>query len=61
MKAERTRLVRLKRLETLRGIARQTALAEAGKAEARLAELEALLFGAEAATDSVYQLVKSKL
>ncbi len=42
MKAERTRLVRLKRLETLRGIARQTALAEAGKAEARLAELEHL-------------------
>jgi hypothetical protein len=42
MKAEHARLVRLKRLEKLRAIARQTALAEAGKAEARLAQLEHL-------------------
>ena len=42
MKAERARLARLKRLEKLRAIARQTALSEAGRAEARLADLETL-------------------
>jgi len=42
MKAERARLVRLNRLERLRAIARQGALAEAGKAESRLAQLEQL-------------------
>ena len=42
MNAERVRLGRLKRLEKLRAIARQNALAEAGRAEARLAQLEAL-------------------
>jgi hypothetical protein len=42
MKAERARLTRLKRLEKLRAIARQNALAEAGKAETRLAGLETL-------------------
>jgi hypothetical protein len=39
VKAERARLARLKRLEKLRAIARQNALAEAGRAEARLAHL----------------------
>lgn len=39
MKAERERLARLKRLERIRDIARQTALAEAGKAEGTLAQL----------------------
>ncbi len=42
MKAERARLARLKRLERIRDIARQTALAEAGRAEGTLAQLEAL-------------------
>ena len=42
MKAERARLARFTRLEKLRAIARQTALAEAGRAEARLASLETL-------------------
>ena len=42
MKAERARLARLKRLEKLRAIARQDALAEAGRAEARLAQLTQL-------------------
>lgn len=42
MKAERARLVRLKRLEKLRAIARHNALAEAGRAEARLAQLQHL-------------------
>ena len=42
MKAERARLGRLKRLEKLRAIARHAALAEAGRAEARLAQLEHL-------------------
>jgi hypothetical protein len=42
MKAERARLVRLGRLERLRAITRQAALAEAGKAEQRLAQLEHL-------------------
>jgi hypothetical protein len=42
MKTERARLARLKRLEKLRAIARQTALSEAGRAEARLADLETL-------------------
>jgi hypothetical protein len=59
MKAERARLVRLKRLEKLRAIARQNALAEAGRAEARLAQLEqlgqrtaALITGYAARTDA---------
>jgi fructose-specific component phosphotransferase system IIB-like protein len=59
MKAERVRLVRLKRLEKLRAIARQNALAEAGRAEARLAQLEnlgartaALITGYAARTDA---------
>ena len=42
MKAERARLVRLKRLEKLRAISRHNALAESGRAEARLAQLEQL-------------------
>jgi len=42
MKAERARLVRLKRLEKLRAMARHNALAEAGRAEARLAQFEHL-------------------
>lgn len=42
MKAERERLARLKRLERIRDIARQTALAEAGKAEGTLAQLQGL-------------------
>jgi hypothetical protein len=42
MKAERARLARLKRLERIRGITRQTALAEAGRAEGTLAQLQAL-------------------
>ncbi|MFM2302450.1 MAG: hypothetical protein RLZZ84_2186 [Pseudomonadota bacterium] len=42
MKAERARLARLKRLERIRDIARRTALAEAGKAEGTLAQLQAL-------------------
>lgn len=42
MKAERARLARLKRLERIRDITRQTALAEAGRAEGTLAQLEAL-------------------
>jgi hypothetical protein len=42
MKAERARLGRLKRLEKLRAIARHNALAEAGRAEARLAQLRQL-------------------
>lgn len=43
MKAERARLARLKRLERIRDIARQTALAEAGKAEGTLAQLQGLV------------------
>lgn len=42
MKEERARLARLKRLERIRDIARQTALAEAGKAEGTLAQLQSL-------------------
>lgn len=42
MKAERARLARLRRLERIRDIARRTALAEAGKAEGTLAQLQAL-------------------
>ncbi|WP_068077976.1 hypothetical protein [Novosphingobium lentum] len=42
MKAERARLARLTRLEKIRAIARQTALAEAGRAEGTLAQLQAL-------------------
>jgi hypothetical protein len=59
MKAERARLGRLKRLEKLRAIARHNALAEAGRAEARLAQLEhlgartgALITGYAARTDA---------
>lgn len=43
MKAERARLARLRRLERIRDIARQTALAEAGKAESTLAQLQGLV------------------
>ncbi len=43
MKEERARLARLKRLERIRDIARQTALAEAGKAEGTLAQLQSLV------------------
>lgn len=39
MNAERTKLKRLRRLERLRDIARQTALAEAAKAEQTLAQV----------------------
>lgn len=39
MSAEKTKLKRLRRLERLRGIARQTALAEAARAEATLAQV----------------------
>ena len=42
MKAERSRLVRLQRLERVRAIARQTAASEAAQAEGALAQLEAL-------------------
>ena len=42
MRAEAARLVRLKRLEHLRALARASALAEAGRAEARLAQLNGL-------------------
>ncbi len=42
MKAERDRLVRLKRLERVRAIAKQTAAAEAAQAEGTLAQLESL-------------------
>ena len=42
MKAERARLGRLQRLEKLRAIVRHNALAEAGRAETRLANLENL-------------------
>lgn len=42
MTADRARLARLKRLERIRDIARQTALAEAGKAEGTLAQLQGL-------------------
>ena len=42
MKAERERLGRLQRLEKLRAIARHNALAEAGRAETRLTNLETL-------------------
>lgn len=42
MKAERARLARLQRLERIRAVARQTALAEAGRAEGTLAQLLAL-------------------
>jgi hypothetical protein len=42
MKAERARLARLQRLERIRDIARRTALAEAGRAEGTLAQLQAL-------------------
>lgn len=43
MKAERARLARLKQLERIRDIARRTALAEAGKAEGTLAQLQGLV------------------
>ena len=43
MKAERARLARLKRLERIRDIARRNALAEAGKAEGTLAQLQGLV------------------
>ncbi|WP_298284277.1 hypothetical protein [Novosphingobium sp.] len=43
MKEERARLARLRRLERIRDIARQTALAEAGKAEGTLAQLQSLV------------------
>lgn len=43
MKAERARLARLQRLERIRDIARRTALAEAGKAEGTLAQLQGLV------------------
>lgn len=43
MKAERERLARLRRLERIRDIARQTALVEAGKAEGTLAQLQGLV------------------
>ena len=39
MTNEKTRLKRLRRLERLRGIARQSALAEAARAEATLAQV----------------------
>jgi len=59
MRGERVKLGRLKRLEKLRAIARQNALAEAGRAEARLAQLEnlgtrttALITGYAARTDA---------
>lgn len=39
MSAEKTKLKRLRRLERLRSIARQTALAEAARAEAALAQV----------------------
>lgn len=42
MKADRARLGRLQRLEKLRAIARHNALAEAGRAETRLTNLENL-------------------
>ena len=42
MKAERKRLARLRKLERLRDMARQTALTEAAKAESTLAQLAAL-------------------
>ncbi len=42
MTADRIRLGRLKRLEKLRAIVRQGALAEAGRAEARLTRLETM-------------------
>lgn len=49
MKAERARLARLQRLERIRDVARRTALAEAGRAESTLAQLQALA----ARTDSL--------
>lgn len=42
MKAERIRLARLQRLERIRDVTRRTAIAEAGKAEGTLAQLQAL-------------------
>jgi hypothetical protein len=42
MSAETSKLKRLRRLERLRGIARQTALAEAAKAETTLAQVASL-------------------
>ncbi|MDE2563852.1 MAG: hypothetical protein KGL48_16565 [Sphingomonadales bacterium] len=42
MKAERARLARLQRLERIRAVAKQSALAEAGRAECTLAQLLAL-------------------
>lgn len=42
MKAERARLMRLKRLERVRAIAKQTAAQEAAAAEGTLAQLQAL-------------------
>jgi hypothetical protein len=42
MKAERDKLKRLQRLEKLRGIVKQTAAAEAARAESTLAQLNAL-------------------
>jgi hypothetical protein len=46
--ADRSKLKRLRRLERLRGIARQTALAEAAKAEAALAQVAGLQARTEA-------------
>ena len=43
MTADRKKLARLQRLERLRDIARQQALAEAGRAEGTLAQLSALV------------------
>lgn len=42
MKAERARLLRLQRLERVRDITKQAAMAEAARAESTLAQLEAL-------------------
>lgn len=42
MKAERARLARLRRLERIRDVACRTAMAEAGRAEGTLAQLQTL-------------------
>ncbi|WP_226017580.1 hypothetical protein [Novosphingobium sp. FKTRR1] len=42
MSADRARIARLHRLERIRAVARRNALAAAGQAEARLAQLQAL-------------------
>ncbi len=51
MKEERARLVRLQRLERVRAIAKQSAVAEAAQAESTLAQLEALLARTRALAD----------